>query len=85
MASIDKLVSYAELKLGQFGADYRENHEEDNVQEIQPNGYAANGTSIDVNYDSQSYVIDLTQAGEGDVTEAETQEVVARLKEFFNQ
>ncbi|WP_414042553.1 hypothetical protein [Macrococcus animalis] len=85
MANIDKLVSYAELKLGQFGADYRENYEQDKVQEVQPGSYAVNGSSIEVNYDAQSYVIDLTQAGEGEVSEMEAQEVVSRLKEFFNQ
>ncbi|MCG7420785.1 hypothetical protein MHJ97_10135 [Macrococcus epidermidis] len=85
MANIDKLVSYAELKLGQFGSDYRENHEEDKVQEIQPRSYDVNGTSIDVHYDAQSYIIDLTKSGVRDVTEEDAQAVVARLKEFFNQ
>lgn len=85
MANIDKLVTYAELKLGQYGSDYRENHEEDKVQEIEPRSYAVNGTSIDVNYDAHSYVIDLTKSGVRDVTEDDAHAVVARLKEFFNQ
>ncbi|MCE4957731.1 hypothetical protein [Macrococcoides caseolyticum] len=84
MSNIDKLVSYAELKLGQFGADYREHYETDKVQEIKPGSYAANGTVIDVNYDAKSYQIDLTQSGVDDVTEADTQAVIERLKEFFN-
>lgn len=85
MANIDKLVTYAELKLGQFGVDYRENHEEDKVQEIEPRSYGVNGTSIDVLYDAQSYVIDLTKSGVRDVTEEDAHAVVRRLKEFFNQ
>ncbi|WP_414045927.1 hypothetical protein ACMGE7_08680 [Macrococcus equi] len=84
MANIDKLVSYAELKLGQFGADYRENHEQDKVQEIQPGSYVANGSIIEVNYDAKSYAIDLNQAGVGEVTEEDTVVVIERLKEFFN-
>lgn len=84
MANIDKLVSYAELKLGQFGADYRENHEQDKVQEIQPGSYAANGSIIEVNYDAKNYEIDLNQAGVGEVTEEDTVVVIERLKEFFN-
>ncbi|MGV2876326.1 hypothetical protein ROU88_10755 [Macrococcus capreoli] len=83
MVNIDKLVTYAELKLGQFGADYREHFEQDKVQEVEPASYQANGTTIDVNYDAKSYVIDLTQSGVHDVTPEDAKIVVERLKEFF--
>lgn len=83
MANIDKLVTYAELKLGQFGVDYRENYETDVVHEVEPRDYTVNGTSIKVDYDSHSYDLDLTQSGIKDISEEDTQKVVNRLREFF--
>ncbi|MEE1106593.1 hypothetical protein [Macrococcoides canis] len=85
MANIDKLVSYAELKLGQIGLDYREHHGEAESHEIEPSSYEVSGTNIIVHYYSDQYTIDLNKAGLKDaVTESDTQEVVDRLNEFFN-
>lgn len=85
MANIDKLVSYAELKLGQIGLDYREHHGEAESHEIEPSSYEVSGTNIIVHYHSDQYTIDLNKAGLKDtVTESDTQEVVDRLNEFFN-
>lgn len=85
MANIDKLVSYAELKLGQIGLDYREHHGEAESHEIEPSSYKVSGTNIIVHYYSDQYTIDLNKAGLKDaVTESDTQEVVDRLNEFFN-
>ncbi|ARQ07571.1 DUF1797 domain-containing protein [Macrococcoides canis] len=85
MANIDKLVSYAELKLGQIGLDYREHHGEAESHEIEPSSYEVSGTNIIVHYHSDQYTIDLNKAGLKDaVTESDTQEVVDRLNEFFD-
>lgn len=85
MANIDKLVSYAELKLGQMGQDYREHHGEAEAHEVEPSSYEVSGTNIIVHYHSDQYIIDLNKAGLKDaVTESDTQEVVDRLNEFFN-
>lgn len=85
MANIDKLVSYAELKLGQIGLDYREHHGEAESHEIEPSSYEVSGTNIIVHYHSDQYTIELNKAGLKDaVTESDTQEVVDRLNEFFN-
>ncbi|TDM23917.1 hypothetical protein [Macrococcoides canis] len=85
MANIDKLVSYAELKLGQIGLDYREHHGEAESHEIEPSSYEVSGTNIIVHYYSDQYTIDLNKACLKDaVTESDTQEVVDRLNEFFN-
>ncbi|UTH06332.1 hypothetical protein [Macrococcoides canis] len=85
MANIDKLVSYAELKLGQIGLDYREHHGEAESHEIEPSSYEVSGTNIIVHYHSDQYTIDLNKAGLKDaVTESDIQEVVDRLNEFFD-
>ncbi|QIH76513.1 hypothetical protein GTN31_09080 [Macrococcoides canis] len=85
MANIDKLVSYAELKLGQIGLDYREHHGEAESHEIEPSSYEVSGTNIIVHYHLDQYTIDLNKAGLKDaVTESDTQEVVDRLNEFFD-
>ncbi|WP_354680459.1 hypothetical protein MRN59_02675 [Macrococcoides caseolyticum] len=85
MANIDKLVSYAELKLGQIGKDYREHHGEEETHEIEPSSYEVSGANIIVHYHSDQYTIDLNKAGLKDtVTESDTQEVVERLNEFFD-
>ncbi|GGB02238.1 hypothetical protein ERX37_00465 [Macrococcus hajekii] len=82
--NIDKLVQYAELKAGQFGVDYRENHEEDTVAEIEPSKITAQGTSIVLDYDKQSYTIDLTHSGvAGTVTNEDAQIVAERMNEFY--
>lgn len=85
MANIDKLVSYAELKLGQFGHEYRETHGEAETHEIEPASYDVSGSNIIVHYIKDQYTIDLNKAGLKEaVTEEDTQEVVNRLNEFFN-
>ncbi|WP_144781720.1 hypothetical protein [Macrococcoides caseolyticum] len=85
MANIDKLVSYAELKLGQIGKDYREHHGEEETHEIEPSSYEVSGANIIVHYHSDQYTIDLNKAGLKDaLTESDTQEVVERLNEFFD-
>ena len=84
MANIDKLVQYAELKVGHFGADYRENYEDDDVAQIQPNAVRAEGSEIIVSYDEQTYTIELNRSGvSDDVTPEEAQEVAARIEEYF--
>ncbi|RXK17354.1 hypothetical protein [Macrococcus sp. DPC7161] len=83
MSNIDKLVSYAQLKLGQFGQDYRENHEHDAVQEIQPKSYDVNGSTITVHYDAHDYTLNLEESGVSEVTEADAKAVVDRLNSFF--
>ncbi|TDL93318.1 hypothetical protein ERX27_11020 [Macrococcus brunensis] len=82
--NIDKLVQYAELKAGQFGVDYRENHEEDEVAEVAPKTITARGTSVILDYDAKSYEIDLTQSGlTGEVTAEDAQAVADRMTEFY--
>ncbi|TDM04640.1 hypothetical protein [Macrococcus carouselicus] len=82
--NIDKLVQYAELKAGQFGVDYREHHEEDDVAEVAPRNISAQGTSVILDYDTKSYRIDLTQSGlAGEVTAEDAQIVADRMNEFY--
>lgn len=84
MSNVDKLVQYAELKVGQFGEDYREHHEHDKVKEVAPREIEGNGLNIIVRYDDKSYVIHLDQSGvNGEITEEEAAEVVDRMKEFY--
>lgn len=84
MSNVDKLVQYAELKVGQFGQDYREKHEHDKVQEVSPRAVEVDGLNIVVHYDEKSYVIHLDQSGvKGEVTPEEAAEVADRMKEFY--
>ncbi|TDM07486.1 hypothetical protein [Macrococcus lamae] len=84
MANIDKLVQYAELKVGQFGADYRENYEDDKVAEVKPKSIHAEGEQVIVAYDDNTYTIDLNRSGvANDVTPEEAAEVAARVDEYF--
>lgn len=84
MANVDKLVQYAELKVGQFGTDYREHHEHDAVAEIKPKTIRAEGTHVIVAYDAREYTIDLTKSGvKGEVSAEDAALVADRMTEYY--